>query len=208
MDYYFPENAIPNEVMRYYESFSKKDTQELIDSYNRQVKIGIVGALQQGAHLKAIHQVFMDDFNVSPIYGLHKNIIQLSGHLESIEDLLNNPVAVRLLLKNNKEVVIRLPIKIDVKAPHVNVNTYLSKYNKGVVFYQEDINSVLYHCVGVSNYLMMKFDEDYKFETINFLNSENRVFDISTQAKVAVVLKWPTDIPLEEIKHVEILGNF
>ena len=210
MDYYLPKDAVSEEhVQRYYDFLSKKDTQELLDAYNREAKTGIVGVRQQGAYLKALHQVFMDDFNVSPIYGLHENVIQLSGHLTSIEELLKNPITVRLTLKNSSsEIFIRLPNKIDVEDYHVDVNEHLSKYKDGIVFYRRFIRNTLYHCGGVSKYFMMKFDDDYKFETINFLDSENTDFDISTQAKVVLVLRWPTELPLENIKSVTILGNF
>ena len=209
MDYYLPKDAVSKEhIQRYYDILTKKDTQELIDAYNQVVKSGIIGVRQQGSYIKAIHQVFIDDFNVSPIYGLHENIIQLSGHLSSIDDLLRNPITVRLTLKNAEDIFLRLPAMTGVENYHVDVNEHLSIYNEGVVFYRKHISNTLFHCGGVSKYFMMKFDEHYKFETINFLDSVNRDFDISTQAKVAVVLQWPTVLPLEKIMQVSILGNF
>ena len=209
MDYYLPEDAVSKEhIQRYYDILTKKDTQELIDAYNREAKSGIVGVRQQGSYLKALHQVFIDDFNVSPIYGLHENIIQLSGHLTSIDDLITNPVTVRLTLKNTDEIFLRLPLKIDVNNTHVDVNSYLTNHRDGMVFYRKHISNTLFHCGGISNYFMMKFDEDYKFETINFLDSETRDFSISTQAKIVVVLPWSTELPLDKIVKVAILGDF
>jgi hypothetical protein len=209
MDMFLPESdpVFKKKYTGYLKTVSEKNNQELLDAYNREARIGIVGVRAQATFIKAIHQAFIERFGISPVYGMHKNLIQLSGKLNSLYELIAKPVVVRFTLKNNQDVFLRLSTKIKVESSNVYLLQHLTKVREGFVFYRENISNTTFHAEGFSNYFMMKFNENNKYETIDFLDSGSKVYSINTQARTVIVLPWPTDIKLEEISEVSILVN-
>jgi len=58
----------------YVNELSQKNRQELVDCYNREVKIGIVGVRRQSLYLCALRIVFGQVFGDSPI-GLENGVV-------------------------------------------------------------------------------------------------------------------------------------
>lgn len=63
----------------YQEQFRLKTREELIELYNKQLKIGIVGVRMQSLYLYALRQVMIDEFGISPIDLEKGMVISLTG---------------------------------------------------------------------------------------------------------------------------------
>ncbi len=78
--------------MNYINEFKKKTLSYLIDRYNGQVKIGIVGVHRQALYLFALRTVLMDKIGESPItlendvvLGMQGEIILEEGRIRYLE---------------------------------------------------------------------------------------------------------------------------
>jgi hypothetical protein len=63
-------------------NLEKLTDDELVDAYNRQATIGIVGVYQQAVYLASMRSVFLERFNESPIRIEDGNILKLKGLVE------------------------------------------------------------------------------------------------------------------------------
>ncbi len=66
-------------VVEYKERFDKKTSQELIDDYNKQAKLGIVGVHQQALCLIGMAYSFKKRFADSPIYLTDGTVLGMKG---------------------------------------------------------------------------------------------------------------------------------
>lgn len=64
---------------------------ELIQNYNHEAKIGIVGVRQQIRYLLAMRKEFLKRFGVSPVYVSEKYVVGLTGPIE----LVNNRIRIK-----------------------------------------------------------------------------------------------------------------
>jgi hypothetical protein len=67
-------------------SFMEEDDAALIESYNHQAKLGIVGVHAQGLQLLAMRQVFLKRFGKSPVELFQGRIIRLKGMIAQQEN--------------------------------------------------------------------------------------------------------------------------
>ena len=79
---YIPRTGDRELLIEFYKKFRTLSNQELIDSYNSSVDLGIVGAHAQGLHLIAERKVFMERFGKSPIKIEDNIIISLSKKIK------------------------------------------------------------------------------------------------------------------------------
>jgi hypothetical protein len=63
-------------------NLEKLTDDELVDAYNRQATLGIVGVYQQAVYLASVRSVFLERFNESPIRIEDGNILKLKGLVE------------------------------------------------------------------------------------------------------------------------------
>jgi len=63
-------------------NLEKLTDDELVDAYNRQATIGIVGVYQQAVYLASMRSVFLERFNESPIRIEDGNTLKLKGLVE------------------------------------------------------------------------------------------------------------------------------
>jgi hypothetical protein len=54
-------------LLEHIQTLSNATLEELIDSYNKNVSIGITGTQAQGLYLLAMHKVFLNKYGRSPI---------------------------------------------------------------------------------------------------------------------------------------------
>jgi hypothetical protein len=82
MKYIFDNREGDKEIIDgYVNELSQKNRQELVDCYNREVKIGIVGVRRQSLYLCALRIVFGQVFGDSPI-GLENGVVlDLKGRI-------------------------------------------------------------------------------------------------------------------------------
>ena len=78
---YIPRNGDGETLIANKRSFEKYSEQELVDTYNKSVKIGIVGVHQQGLLLIALWKEFSERYGESPVQ-FEENIIGLRGPIE------------------------------------------------------------------------------------------------------------------------------
>ncbi len=74
-----PRPGFREEVLEHYNLIKDCSDEELIDSYNRQAEIGIVGVYKQAIHLLAMRLLFKERFDYSPIVIKDQVVISLSG---------------------------------------------------------------------------------------------------------------------------------
>ena len=68
-------------IIKHKSELEKLSNNKIIERYNRQVEIGIVGVHQQILLIIALHQIFLKRFNKSPI-DVEKNVlISLKGEI-------------------------------------------------------------------------------------------------------------------------------
>lgn len=79
---YIPRKGDRERVQENLEYFKAKTNQELIDSYNDSVNVGIVGDHGQGLHLIAMRIEFLKRFDKSPVILQENIIISLSGKIK------------------------------------------------------------------------------------------------------------------------------
>ena len=73
-----------NSIAEYKKSFEAKTLEGLVESYNSQVKCGIVGVHQQALYLIALRQEFRERLKESPIY-LLKHVLGLVGPIKVVD---------------------------------------------------------------------------------------------------------------------------
>lgn len=65
--------------------FEEKTMQELVDAYNREAKMGIVGVHSQALHLLALRQEFIERLLECPIYIEDEYFLGLKGEVELVD---------------------------------------------------------------------------------------------------------------------------
>lgn len=70
-------------IQKKYFEFSKYQDLKLIEMYNREVNIGLVGVHAQAKHLIALHIAFQKRFGKSPISITDNSLIALNSKIES-----------------------------------------------------------------------------------------------------------------------------
>tara|TARA_R110002012_G_scaffold265939_1_gene449413 strand:- start:15664 stop:15945 length:282 start_codon:yes stop_codon:yes gene_type:complete len=70
-----------NIILELKKSLEEESLEELVESYNNQVRIGIVGAHRQGLHLLAMRKEFMERLGESPVYVEENVLISLTGKI-------------------------------------------------------------------------------------------------------------------------------
>ena len=72
-----------NSISEYKGKFEAETLETLVESYNSQVKCGIVGVHQQALYLIALRQEFRERLKESPVY-LLEHIIGVVGEIEFV----------------------------------------------------------------------------------------------------------------------------
>ena len=70
----------------FYQGFLNLDPASLIDRYNRNQNLGIVGVHAQGLMLLALHHRFLQVFGKSPIEWTNNNLLGLTQAIQSTGD--------------------------------------------------------------------------------------------------------------------------
>lgn len=73
-----------NIIADYKKRFEAETLEALVESYNRQVKCGIVGVHQQALYLIALKKEFKERLKESPVY-LLQHILGLVGPIEVVD---------------------------------------------------------------------------------------------------------------------------
>ena len=81
-----PRPGFREEVLEHYNLIKDYSDEELVERYNRQVDIGIVGVYKQAIHLLAMRLLFKERFDYSPIIIKDQIVISLSGRV-TVQDL-------------------------------------------------------------------------------------------------------------------------
>ena len=83
MEYLFISNRYDVQPIKdYLEILKDKSNTELVEAYNKQAKIGIVGARQQIRHLLAMRYEFIKRFGESPVYVSDQYVVGMVGPIE------------------------------------------------------------------------------------------------------------------------------
>jgi len=72
------------EIRKYKKSFEQNSLEELIETYNKQARLGIVGVHQQALYLIALKQEFVERLINCPIY-LKDHILGMKGEIELVD---------------------------------------------------------------------------------------------------------------------------
>jgi len=70
-------------ILEYKKIFEKESLEELVESYNRQVKCGITGVHRQALYLLALRLEFKERLKESPVY-LLEYVLGLVGEIEVV----------------------------------------------------------------------------------------------------------------------------
>jgi hypothetical protein len=70
-------------VAHYKASFEKESLKELVEDYNKQARLGIVGVHQQALYLIALRKEFLERLKDSPVY-LRRYILGMRGQINLI----------------------------------------------------------------------------------------------------------------------------
>ena len=73
-----------NSLSKYKKRFETETLETLVESYNSQVKCGIVGVRQQALYLIALRQEFRERLKESPVY-LLEHVLGLVGPIEVVD---------------------------------------------------------------------------------------------------------------------------
>lgn len=66
-------------VRGYVDQLSAYSNGELIEAYNKQAHLGMVGVRRQVLYIMALHRVFLNRFGRSPVWNERKNVWGLRG---------------------------------------------------------------------------------------------------------------------------------
>ena len=78
-------------IQEYLEILKDKSDIELVAAYNREAKIGIVGARQQIRYLLALRYELQKRFGESPVYVIDNCVVGITGIIE----LKNNKILIK-----------------------------------------------------------------------------------------------------------------
>ena len=85
MEYINIQRSGDDDVIRNYKkSFEEYTLDALIDAYNKQARLGIVGVHQQALYLIALKQEFVERLISCPIY-LKDHILGMKGEIEMVD---------------------------------------------------------------------------------------------------------------------------
>mgnify|MGYP006284470515 FL=1 len=74
-------------IHEYIATFRGFGDQELVDAYNREARMGIVGVHRQMLYLIALREVMKERFHHSPIY-VESNIMGMQGEVQLVDGKL------------------------------------------------------------------------------------------------------------------------
>jgi hypothetical protein len=69
-------------LLEHYQTLSNATLEELVESYNKNVSIGITGTQAQGLYLLAMHKVFLNKCGRSPISWTNNMVLELGKVVE------------------------------------------------------------------------------------------------------------------------------
>lgn len=72
-------------LLEHYQTLSNTTLEELVESYNKNVSIGITGTQAQGLYLLAMHQVFLNKCGRSPISWTVNMVLALGSAVEVMD---------------------------------------------------------------------------------------------------------------------------
>ena len=81
--YYLKRKDDADSIADYKKRFEAETIEELVASYNKQVKCGITGVHQQALYLIALRQEFKERLKESPVY-LLEHVLGLVGPVEVV----------------------------------------------------------------------------------------------------------------------------
>ncbi len=73
-------------LLEHIQTLSNLTLEELVESYNKNVSIGITGTQAQGLYLLAMHKVFLNKFGRSPISWTDNIVLALGEAVELVDD--------------------------------------------------------------------------------------------------------------------------
>jgi hypothetical protein len=73
-------------LLEHYQTLSNVTLEELVESYNKNVSIGITGNQAQGLYLLAMHKVFLNKCGRSPISWTDNMVLALGRAVEVVDD--------------------------------------------------------------------------------------------------------------------------
>ena len=82
--YYLKRKDDADSIADYKKRFEAETIEELVASYNKQVKCGITGVHQQALYLIALRQEFKERLKESPVY-LLEHVLGLVGPIEVVD---------------------------------------------------------------------------------------------------------------------------
>jgi hypothetical protein len=86
---YIPRTGDEDVIADYKKGLKNLTSKELIDDYNKQARLGIVGVHQQALYLIALRDEFKEWFGYSPVY-LEDAVLGMKGEVE----IVNNKITV------------------------------------------------------------------------------------------------------------------
>jgi hypothetical protein len=72
-------------LLEHYQTLSNTTPEELVESYNKNVSIGITGTQAQGLYLLAMHKVFLNKCGRSPISWTDNMVLALGEAVEVVD---------------------------------------------------------------------------------------------------------------------------
>ena len=73
-------------LLEHYQTLSSSTLEELVESYNKNVTIGITGTQVQGIYLLAMHKVFLNKCGRSPISWTDNMVLALGSAVEVMDE--------------------------------------------------------------------------------------------------------------------------
>ena len=87
MEYLFISNKEDvKPIQEYLEILKDKSDTELVEAYNREAKIGIVGVRQQIRYLLALRYELQKRFGDSPVYVIDNCVVGIKGIIEFVNN--------------------------------------------------------------------------------------------------------------------------
>ena len=188
------------------EYFKLKTNQELIDSYNDSVKIGIVGAHAQGLHLLAMRAEFIKRFNRSPVILEDDIIISLSGKIKRKDNDYTEQIKMTLLLNDDTTYDVYTESIIDLDAEFIDVRSLNKENNEALLFRVSHHHSLTQlNLTDVSPYVILFFDEKLEFIGASYsIKSSEGSFSIKTQYQTILLIRMPNNLKLNNIISLNI----
>ena len=72
-------------LLEHIQTLSNATLEELVESYNKNVTIGITGTQAQGLYLLAMHKVFLNKCGRSPISWKNNMVLELGKAVEAVD---------------------------------------------------------------------------------------------------------------------------